>query len=411
MPGITGQATTFGLPNYVGELFAASPTDTPFLSSIGGLTGGEQADATLFQWQGYDLRDADEGRQRVEGANAPTAEARVRFNVVNVVEIHQEALEVTYTKMAGTGQYASTGSSHAGSVGISGGNPVTNELDWQTQRHLEQIARDIERSFIAGTFNNPSTNATARRTRGILEATSTNVAAGGGAAVGTAVIEADDETFTIAAHGMANGQAVSLSTLTGGAVGVVKENQTYYVVQTATNTFKLALKPGGTAIAFATDGGAVVTKNATLTEALVLDLLQTVWENGGIQMSDTATIMVNGSLKRALTKIFITDKGFQETSRDVGGVHVMTIETDFGRLNIMLNRWMPSSVLQVVSLEECAPVFLPIPGKGFLFTEPLGKAGAAEKFQIYGEVGLKYGNEKAHGKLTGVTADDNPLAP
>ncbi|WUI02103.1 DUF5309 domain-containing protein [Spirillospora sp. NBC_00431] len=409
MAGITGQATSFGLPNYVGELFAASPTDTPFLSSIGGLTGGEQADATLFQWQGYDLRDADEGRQRVEGANAPTAEARVRFIVNNVVEIHQEALEVTYTKMAATGQYASTGSSNANSVGISGSNPVTNELDWQTQRHLEQIARDIERSFIVGTFSNPSTNATARKTRGLLEATTTNVATGGGTAVGTAVIEADDETFTIAAHGMANGQTVSLSSLTGGAVGVVKENQTYYVRDVTANTFKLATKPGGTAIAFSTDGGAVVTKNAALTEMMLLDLLQTVWENGGIQMSDTATIMVNGSLKRALTKIFITDKGFQETSRDVGGVHVMTIETDFGRLNIMLNRWMPSSVLQVVSLEECAPVFLPIPGKGFLFTEPLGKAGAAEKFQIYGEVGLKYGNEKTHGKLTGVTADDNPL--
>jgi len=91
-------------------------------------------------------------------------------------------------------------------------------------------------------------------------------------------------------------------------------------------------------------------------------------------------------------------------------VHVMTIETDFGRLNVMLNRWMPTSVLQVVSLEECAPVMLEIPGKGFLFTEPISKSGAAERFQLYGEIGLKYGNEKAHGKLSGVTLDTNPLA-
>lgn len=402
MAGITGQGTTFNLPNYVGELFAASPTDTPFLSSIGGLTGGEQAESTYFQWQGYDLRDADEGRQRVEGANAPTAEQRVRFNVGNVVEIHQEALEVTYTKLAATGQFNSTGSNHPGSVGVNGSNPVTNEMDWQTQRHLEQIARDIERSFIVGTFNNPNTNGTARRTRGIMEATETNVASKA-TVIGTATIESDTEVFTLTTHGLAAGDPVVFSSLTGGAVGVLKENQTYYV-KTApdANTFTVAAKPGGATVAFATDGGASVAEPASLDEGMVLDLLQTVWENGGIQQQDTATVMVNGSLKRALTKIFITDKGFQETSRDVAGVHVMTIETDFGRLNVMLNRWMPTATLQVVSLEECAPVFLPIPGKGFLFVEPLGKAGAAEKFQIYGEVGLKYGNEKAHGKLLGV---------
>lgn len=323
MAGITGQGTTFNLPNYVGELFAVTPTDTPFLSAIGGLTGGERATSTLFQWQGYDLRAADDSRQRVEGANAPTAEERVRFNVDNVVEIHQEALEVSYTKLAATGQYNSTGSAHPGSAGIDGSNPVTDELDWQTQQHLIQIARDIEKSFITGTFANPATNATARKTRGILEAITTNV--------------------------ITNGTA------------------------------------------------------AALTEAMVLDLLQDVWESGGIQVSETATIMVNAWQKRTLTKIFVTDKNYQESTRNVGGVNLQTVETDFGMLNIMLNRYMPVDQLAVVSLDQCAPVFLDIPGKGFLFTEPLAKVGSAERFQIYGEIGLKYGNEKAHGKITGLT--------
>lgn len=323
MAGITGQGTTFNLPNYVGELFAVTPTDTPFLSAIGGLTGGERATSTLFQWQGYDLRAADDSRQRVEGANAPTAEERVRFNVDNVVEIHQEALEVSYTKLAATGQYNSTGSAHPGSVGVDGSNPVTDELDWQTQQHLIQIARDIEKSFITGTFANPATNATARKTRGILEAITTNV--------------------------ITNGTA------------------------------------------------------AALTEAMVLDLLQDVWTSGGIQVSETATIMVNAWQKRTLTKIFVTDKNYQEASRNVGGVNLQTVETDFGMLNIMLNRYMPVDQLAVVSLDQCAPVFLDIPGKGFLFTEPLAKVGSAERFQIYGEIGLKYGNEKAHGKITGLT--------
>jgi hypothetical protein len=405
MAGITGQGTTFNLPNFVGELFAATPTDTPFLSSIGGLTGGERAEATLFQWQGYDLRDAAANRQRVEGANAPTAEGRVRFNQTNVVEIHQEAVETSYTKLAATGQYHSTGSGHPGSAGIAGSNPVLNEQAWQVQRALEQIARDVERGFIVGTFHNPGNNSTARRTRGIMEATVTNVSDQTPAAVGTATIEADNERFTLTSHGLTVGDPIILTSITGGAVDVVFENTLYYVLTTPdANTFTIGTQPGGSTITFATDGGANVHVPVPLTKAMILDLLQKVWENGGITVSETAAIMAGGNLKRALTKLFITDANYQEQTRNVGGVSLQTFETDFGRLNIMLNRYMPTAALQVVSLDECAPVFLEIPGKGFLFQEMLAKQGAAEREQIYGEIGLKYGNEKAHGKILGVMA-------
>lgn len=319
MAGITGQGDTFDLPNYVGELFSITPTDTPFLSAIGGLTGGRAADATLFGWQAYDLRAGASDRQRLEGANAPTAEARVRSNITNVVEIHQEAVEISYTKQAATGQFNSTGSSHPGSVGLAGSNPVTDERAWQVTQALKSIALDVEVSFISGTFNNPATNATARRTRGILEAITTNTVDGLG---------------------------------------------------------------------------------ATLTEDMVLDLMQEVWTSGGIMESETATLMCNAYQKRQLTDIFITQKNYQEQSRNVGGVRVTTIETDFGMLNIMLNRHFPVDQIAVLSLDECAPRFLPIPGKGFLFQEDLAKVGAADRTQIYGEIGLEYGLEQHHGKIT-----------
>lgn len=398
MAGITGQGTTFNLPNYVGELFAITPTDTPFLSAIGGLTGGESVNHTLFQWQGYDLRDAADDRQRLEGANAPTAEERVRANVNNVVEIHQEAVEVSYTKMAATGQFNSTGSSHAGAVGIAGSNPVADELGWQITQALTQMALDVNKSFITGTFNNPSTNGTARRTRGIMEATSTNVSTQG-TLKGTAVIEADDEVWTLTAHGLSVGSEITVASITGGAVGVVKENQIYYVATVpSANTFTVSLRPGGSAIAFATDGGAAVYLATPLTEALVLDLMQLSWENGGLS-GGLGTVLCNATMKRALTKLFITNKNYQEQTRNIGGVSVQTIETDFGRLNLMLERHMPTAALEIVSLGECAPVFLPIRDKGFLFVEELSKAGASEKRQMYGEVGLKYGNERRHAKM------------
>ena len=56
MAGITGQGTTFNLPNFVGELFGITPEDTPFLSAIGGLTGGKSVAAKRFARMSPPLR-------------------------------------------------------------------------------------------------------------------------------------------------------------------------------------------------------------------------------------------------------------------------------------------------------------------------------------------------------------------
>ena len=45
---VTGTGNTFNLPNFAGELFTASPTRTPFLSMIGGLSGGRKTDNDRF---------------------------------------------------------------------------------------------------------------------------------------------------------------------------------------------------------------------------------------------------------------------------------------------------------------------------------------------------------------------------
>ncbi|UOQ56079.1 DUF5309 domain-containing protein [Leucobacter allii] len=315
MAGITGLGTTYNLPNYVGELFSASPEDTPFLSAIGGLTGGESVGATLFEWQGYDLRDAADDRQRLEGADAPEAEERVRYNASNVLEIHQEATGVSYTKQGASKQRG------AGATAVTIGNTTlpADELAWQLEQVFKQIARDVEKTFITGTYARPADNTAPRKTRGLLAAIQTNV-----------------------------------STITGGV----------------------------------------------LTEDAVMDLFQDVWDNGGIQEGETRTVVVNAALKRQLTKIFIKDKGYQESSRNVGGVNLQTFETDFGRANIMLDRYAPVDTLIVTSLEDCKPAFLEVPGKGHFFAEKLAKTGASDKVQVYGEIGLNYGNERKHGKLT-----------
>lgn len=403
MAGLTGQGTTFGLPNFVGELFAKTPQDTPLLSAIGGLSGGKQTLSTLHQWSEYDLRDADKNRQRLEGADAPTAEARVRANVTNVVEIHQEALDVTYTKMAATGQFNSTGSTNPGSVGVAGTNPVASEWNFQVGAQLAQIARDVERGFLNGTFANPANNATPRKTRGLLPAITTNVV-DKGTLVGNGASTMDAAgTITEAAHGLSVNDVVVARSLTSDAIGPLEEDWLYHVTAQTANTFTLSRTQGGATITFAGAGGtADFYEAAAMTKGDVVDLMQSVYDNGGMMESETATLITGSTGKRSLTKLFIDDANYREETRNMGGVAVTTIQTDFGILNVMLNRHMPSGALCVASLEQVLPVFLLVPEKGFLFVEPLSTTGSSRKAQIYGEIGLEYGNENAHGKLLGV---------
>ena len=165
MAGISGLGTNYNLPNYTGILFQLTPSDTPFFSAIGGLTGGLQTTSTEFEWETFDLRDAAQPAV-VEGATAPTAEGRVRANVTNVVQIHQEKVSVAYSKIAAIGLKAGTINEAP--------NPVRNEVDWQVEQMLKQMVRDVEYSFLRGAYQKPANNSTGRKTKGLLEAITAN---------------------------------------------------------------------------------------------------------------------------------------------------------------------------------------------------------------------------------------------
>lgn len=398
MAGITGMGLTYNLPNYVGELFMLTPDDTPFLSAIGGLTGGKSVDSTSWTWQTADLRDPS-NRQRTEGQDAPTAEERVRANVTNVCEIHQEKVSVSYTKQAAT-QQISTPSSAPYQVNAGQNNPVMNEMDWQVQLALKSIALDVNWTFINGTFQQPTDNTTPRRTRGLLQAITTNRIAKGTAVTGASTAT---DTVTSTAHGLVDGNKI-VFTNTSTASGIVA-GRIYYVDQIDVNSFKVSTTNGGSPITLGTATGLAFTKPwaTTLTSDVVNDLLQLAFDNGGISEQHTATLLCNSVQKRAVTKAYASAYGqYQEQSRTVGGVNMTTITTDFGVLNVMMDRSMPQDVVAAVSMEQCEPAFLEVPNKGHFFEEPLAKTGAADNSQLYGEIGLEYGNEKAHAVMTGL---------
>lgn len=314
MADVSGQGTTFNLPNYTGELFSIAPSDTPFLSAIGGLGSGKGTKSTEFEWQTEGLEATSVNNSKVEGAAAPTASEVSRSNVTNVVEIHQEAVEVSYTKQAATAQLSG--------INSDGTNPVKSELQHQIDLKLKKIAVDVEKSFLSGIYAKPGTNATARKTRGVLTAITTNVFANAG------------------------------------------------------------------------------TPRA-LSKSIVDQALANMFANGATLAQDNTVFMVGPAQKVALSNLYSTATLNQPTmSRNIGGVAIDTIVTDFGVFGVMLNRWAPAASVGIIDLSVCAPVFLEIPGKGHLFAEPLAKVGASEKFQLYGEIGLEYGPENFHGLIS-----------
>lgn len=313
MATVSGQGTTYNLPNYTGELFTISPTETPLLSAIGGLGGALRAQSTEFEWETVDLRTTSVNNVALEGAAAPTASNQSRSNVTNVCEIHHRSINVSYTKLAARGLKSGTNNAEI--------NPVQDELAFQIQLELAAIAIDVEKSFLTGVYQKPANNSTARQTRGIIPAVTTNLSANGG------------------------------------------------------------------------------TPRA-VTKAIVDTHLSTMFTNGAKLPQASTVFMVGPAQKIALSNLYTTAVLNQPTmTRNVGGVAVDTIVTDFGTFGVMLNRWMPTGKIAVVDLSVVQPAFLEIPGKGLLFVEQLAKAGSSEQFQLYGEIGLKYGPETYHGVI------------
>lgn len=89
-------------------------------------------------------------------------------------------------------------------------------------------------------------------------------------------------------------------------------------------------------------------------------------------------------------------------ARNVNGINIDTLITPFGTIGLLTNNFLPEGTAVIVNPAICAPVYMDVPGKGNFFLESLAKTGAADKYQIYGQLGLDYGSEWYHGKITGL---------
>lgn len=312
MANITGTGTTFNLPNYAGQLYSSTPAETPFLNLI----ADKAVKTDNFQFAtGVEYSHAAAAQPAItESASltAPNAISYVRSQNTNVTQIFQEKISLTYSKLSNSGRLS-------GVTGCLSDTPENYELEFQTARALEKIARDVEYTFINGVYQLADSADTANRTRGIINA------------CGTAVDAA----------------------------------------------------------------------NAQLTSDIMNDALAKAYA-AGATFSDTV-LLCGASVKQQLTSIYAGQWGFSAPpTRNVGGVNIVQIETDFGVLSVMLSRFVPAGTIIGADISCIRPVEQDVPEKGSFFREPLSKTGAADEYQIFGQMGLDHGPMWKHFKITNI---------
>jgi len=316
MANVSSTGTVWNLPNYAGQIYTSTPAETPLLTLIAGKT--VKTDSFEFPTGAEYTHETAAQPAITENASltAPSAISYVRSQSQNVTQIFQEKISVSYARMANGGRLS-------GAMPV-GGESRVGELEFQTARALEKIARDVEYTFINGVYQIASDADTANKTRGLVNACATNIDA----------------------------------------------------------------------------------KAAPLTEGMFAQVLADAYA-AGATFSNTV-IFCGAAVKQAIADAFSAQWGFAApATRDIGGVNAMQIETDFGVMSVVLSRFVPAGTLIGADLSCVRPVEQDVPGKGCFFREALSKTGAAEEYQIFGQVGLDHGPMWKHFAVTGIGAGES----
>ena len=171
-------ATSFGVLNYSGMLFNRGNTRTPLSSIIGGHAKTTNH-VEFVTGQEYTGGGAGSQPEISENASltAPNASIVTREQKTNVTQIFQEAVGISYAKQSNMGTLSGV------NIANQQANPM-NELDFQVAAKMQKIARDIEYTFINGTYNKATSDDTVNKTRGLVPAITTNTKAMGSKPLG-----------------------------------------------------------------------------------------------------------------------------------------------------------------------------------------------------------------------------------
>lgn len=105
--------------------------------------------------------------------NAPDASVITRTQKTNVTQIFQESVGISYGKMSNMGTLS--GLNVAGQQA----NPISEE-DFQVASKMAKIGQDIEYTFINGVYQKSTGDTVPNKSRGLLNAITSNIIAAGG---------------------------------------------------------------------------------------------------------------------------------------------------------------------------------------------------------------------------------------
>jgi hypothetical protein len=129
--------------------------------------------------------------------------------------------------------------------------------------------------------------------------------------------------------------------------------------------------------------------SATLSQPYLEDTIQLCWAAGG-----KPNVIICNAFQKRLINSFYAGQVRTERSEHTGGVLINKIETDFGILDVMLSRRIPTDQVAIVEREKVGWVTL-----RDWFIEPLAKDGDYRKDEIIGEFGFVVENETAHARI------------
>lgn len=161
-------AMSFGVPNYSGMLFNKGNTKTPFSTMIGARR--KYTNHVEFV-TGQEFQTAQGSQPAIsESASltAPDATVVTRSQKTNVTQIFQESIGVSYAKQSNMGTLS----------GLNVAGQQANPLDedaFQAAAKMAKIAQDIEYTFINGVFNKATSDTEVNKSRGLLNAITSNV--------------------------------------------------------------------------------------------------------------------------------------------------------------------------------------------------------------------------------------------
>ena len=141
---------------------------------------------------------------------------------------------------------------------------------------------------------------------------------------------------------------------------------------------------------------------ATLTIPMINDALKNSIVNGLVATG--IELWVNPQMLNVINEMALLIPGqSQPATRTEAGVAIVSILTNYGWLPVYHDAMIPEDVILGANIGDLAIVEKPYDSVGVsrnafgaLFIEPLGKRGASEEHQIFGEMGTDHGFENRH---------------